>query len=66
MSIICNITPAAAQMEETHNTLKFATRAKLVGRSTVGCVGGIQDCVCVGGGSGRHAAKVSDVCVCGW
>ncbi|GAX86368.1 hypothetical protein CEUSTIGMA_g13780.t1 [Chlamydomonas eustigma] len=30
IAIICNITPAAAQSEETANTLKFATRAKLV------------------------------------
>jgi centromeric protein E len=30
MCIICTVTPAAAQAEETHNTLKFASRAKLV------------------------------------
>lgn len=30
IAIVCNITPAAAQAEETANTLKFATRAKLV------------------------------------
>ena len=30
-AIVCNITPASFQGEETHNTLKFATRAKLVG-----------------------------------
>mmetsp|Transcript_8232 Transcript_8232/g.20399 ORF Transcript_8232/g.20399 Transcript_8232/m.20399 type:complete len:1198 (+) Transcript_8232:124-3717(+) len=30
IAIVCNITPAAAQFEETGNTLKFATRAKLV------------------------------------
>jgi centromeric protein E len=37
IAIICNITPAAAQFEETGNTLKFATRAKLV-RSKSECV----------------------------
>ena len=30
VAIVCCITPAAAQAEETHNTLKFATRAKSV------------------------------------
>eukprot|EP00798_Chlamydomonas_sp_ICE-L_P022766 gene22766-29934_t len=30
IALICNITPATAQGEETANTLKFATRAKLV------------------------------------
>ncbi|MEW5306630.1 MAG: hypothetical protein WDW36_009084 [Sanguina aurantia] len=30
IAIICNVTPAAAQSDETANTLKFATRAKLV------------------------------------
>jgi hypothetical protein len=30
IAVVCNITPAAAQSEETANTLKFATRAKLV------------------------------------
>jgi centromeric protein E len=30
IAIVCAITPAAAQAEETANTLKFATRAKLV------------------------------------
>eukprot|EP00798_Chlamydomonas_sp_ICE-L_P030099 gene30099-35065_t len=30
IALICNITPASAQGEETQNTLKFATRAKLV------------------------------------
>lgn len=30
MAVICTITPAATQAEETHNTLKFASRAKKV------------------------------------
>lgn len=30
VAIVCCITPAAAQAEETHNTLKFATRARSV------------------------------------
>lgn len=30
VAVVCNITPAGAQAEETHNTLKFATRAKMV------------------------------------
>ncbi|KAG1668941.1 hypothetical protein FOA52_000985 [Chlamydomonas sp. UWO 241] len=30
LSIVCTITPASAQSDETANTLKFATRAKLV------------------------------------
>lgn len=30
IAMVCNITPASAQAEETLNTLKFATRAKLV------------------------------------
>lgn len=30
MSIICNVTPCSSQAEETHNTLKFANRAKMV------------------------------------
>ncbi|KAL6531870.1 Kinesin-like protein KIN-7D, mitochondrial [Orobanche minor] len=30
VSLICTITPASSNMEETHNTLKFATRAKRV------------------------------------
>ena len=30
MAIVCNITPAGNQMEETNNTLKFASRAKLI------------------------------------
>jgi hypothetical protein len=30
VAIVCNVTPAAAQAEETHNTLKFAQRAKLI------------------------------------
>mmetsp|Transcript_12532 Transcript_12532/g.35204 ORF Transcript_12532/g.35204 Transcript_12532/m.35204 type:complete len:969 (-) Transcript_12532:69-2975(-) len=28
--VICTVTPAGSQAEETHNTLKFATRAKMV------------------------------------
>jgi hypothetical protein len=28
--LICNVTPASSNMEETHNTLKFASRAKRV------------------------------------
>ncbi|KAM7264895.1 hypothetical protein ACFE04_002578 [Oxalis oulophora] len=30
VSLICTITPASSSMEETHNTLKFASRAKQV------------------------------------
>jgi len=30
MAVICTITPASTQAEETHNTLKFASRAKQV------------------------------------
>ncbi|KAL7206799.1 hypothetical protein ACSBR2_019498 [Camellia fascicularis] len=30
VSLICTITPASSNMEETHNTLKFASRAKCV------------------------------------
>ena len=30
VSVIATITPASCQAEETHNTLKFATRAKKV------------------------------------
>lgn len=30
VSLICTITPASSNMEETHNTLKFANRAKRV------------------------------------
>lgn len=30
VSLICTITPASSNMEETHNTLKFASRAKRV------------------------------------
>lgn len=30
ISVICTVTPASSQAEETHNTLKFATRAKKV------------------------------------
>ncbi|XP_057865552.2 kinesin-like protein KIN-7C, mitochondrial isoform X2 [Cryptomeria japonica] len=30
VSVICTITPASSNMEETHNTLKFAQRAKRV------------------------------------
>jgi centromeric protein E len=40
VAIICNITPAAAQSDETGNTLKFAMRAKLV---QVGCVLALND-----------------------
>lgn len=28
--LICTVTPASSNMEETHNTLKFASRAKRV------------------------------------
>lgn len=31
VAIICTVTPASMQAEETHNTLKFASRAKKVG-----------------------------------
>ena len=31
VAVVCTITPASSQAEETHNTLKFATRAKKVG-----------------------------------
>ena len=37
IAIVCNITPAAAQSEETSNTLKFAMRAKLVKGNEVVC-----------------------------
>ena len=30
IAVICTITPASSQAEETHNTLKFATRAKKI------------------------------------
>ncbi|GAB2291768.1 Kinesin-like protein KIN-7D, mitochondrial [Dionaea muscipula] len=30
VSLICTVTPASSSMEETHNTLKFASRAKSV------------------------------------
>ncbi|GIL60877.1 hypothetical protein Vafri_15714 [Volvox africanus] len=30
VAVVCNITPAAAQTDETANTLKFAARAKLI------------------------------------
>lgn len=30
MAVVCTITPASAQAEETHNTLRFASRAKQV------------------------------------
>ncbi|KAG2496425.1 hypothetical protein HYH03_005649 [Edaphochlamys debaryana] len=30
VAVVCNVTPAAAQSDETANTLKFAARAKLV------------------------------------
>ncbi|CAO2813422.1 unnamed protein product [Amaranthus hypochondriacus] len=30
VSLICTVTPASSSMEETHNTLKFASRAKCV------------------------------------
>lgn len=30
MAVICTITPASTQAEETHNTLKFASRAKQI------------------------------------
>ncbi|KXZ45586.1 hypothetical protein GPECTOR_53g79 [Gonium pectorale] len=30
VAVVCNVTPAAAQSDETSNTLKFAARAKLV------------------------------------
>ncbi|XP_071930694.1 kinesin-like protein KIN-7D, mitochondrial isoform X1 [Coffea arabica] len=30
VSLICTVTPASSNMEETHNTLKFANRAKCV------------------------------------
>ena len=28
IAVVCTVTPGSAQAEETHNTLKFATRAK--------------------------------------
>ena len=28
--MLCTVTPASSQAEETHNTLKFATRAKKI------------------------------------
>ncbi|CAM8929491.1 unnamed protein product [Rhodiola kirilowii] len=30
VSLICTVTPASSNMEETHNTLKFASRAKYI------------------------------------
>jgi hypothetical protein len=36
VGVVCNVTPAAAQSEETSNTLKFAARAKLVQASRRG------------------------------
>lgn len=30
LQLICTVTPASSNMEETHNTLKFASRAKRV------------------------------------
>jgi len=30
LQLICTVTPASSSMEETHNTLKFASRAKRV------------------------------------
>ena len=30
ISVVCTVTPASSQAEETHNTLKFATRAKKI------------------------------------
>ncbi|GLC46037.1 hypothetical protein PLESTB_001025400 [Pleodorina starrii] len=30
VAVVCNVTPAAAQTDETANTLKFASRAKLI------------------------------------
>lgn len=30
VQLICTVTPASSNMEETHNTLKFASRAKRV------------------------------------
>lgn len=30
IQLICTVTPASSNMEETHNTLKFASRAKRV------------------------------------
>ncbi|KAJ1397518.1 P-loop containing nucleoside triphosphate hydrolase, partial [Sesbania bispinosa] len=30
VSLICTVTPASSNLEETHNTLKFASRAKRV------------------------------------
>lgn len=30
LQLICTVTPASSNLEETHNTLKFASRAKRV------------------------------------
>ena len=30
IAVLCTVTPASSQAEETHNTLKFATRAKKI------------------------------------
>lgn len=30
IAVVCTITPASSQAEETHNTLKFALRAKKI------------------------------------
>lgn len=43
MAVVCTITPASTQAEETHNTLKFAGRAKKVGK---------------GGGEGASGARL--------
>ena len=55
--LICTVTPASSTMEETHNTLKFAARAKHVElRAEQNKVGRREGrlcvCVCVCGGGG--------------
>lgn len=56
MQLICTITPATSNNEETHNTLKFAHRAKRIEIhaasnrvQTIFCGGGLLDFILVSG-----------------
>ena len=40
IAVVCTVTPGSAQAEETHNTLKFATRAKKARLPRDSCSGG--------------------------
>lgn len=51
VAVICTVTPASSQAEETHSTLKFAARAKKVGLQ-FGSLG-TREYVCVLGGCAR-------------